>query len=147
MRSGRGFGLTGLAASLEQQGLEGFHQILKGIGCFSVEPVCRRMGIKYDVSASRTLRHCRMNSYPNVRRILEALFSIDTGLSEAAARQSYLREAVCNDELRQQVSEALADPDLSWCEMLSNEEYVVAHIESNEEARDYALELLSPERS
>lgn len=86
-----------------------------------------------------------MPEYPRVREILGAIFSIDTGLSDAS-QSAMFRRSLQNPEWRAAFSKELlaaaSDPHTSWIDMLSNEQYEVIDICSEKEARDFAMSLL-----
>jgi len=87
-----------------------------------------------------------MKDYPALRNILRSLFSVQTGLDDESAQQAFARARGVDVKLRSELATAFDDPDLSWKEMLCNEEYEVFEADSEVEARNYAAEILTPNR-
>ena len=78
--------------------------------------------------------------------MLKTVFNVDNGLSEDAAIQIYRRSAESSgnmQELKRELSRAFADEEVSWKRILLNEEYEVLDAETEEEARMYAIRILS----
>ncbi len=73
------------------------------------------------------------------------MFSIDTGLSEAAQTAMFQR-LLQNPEwcaaFQQELYAAAADPQTSWLELLSNDKYEVTDADSEPEARGIAMSLV-----
>jgi hypothetical protein len=82
-----------------------------------------------------------MSSYPNVVRILRTLFNAEDGLSEEVSRRLYV-QSVEQDGLLEEFSKelrlAFEDPNLSWSELLANDDYEVFVGDTEDEAREYA---------
>ncbi len=86
-----------------------------------------------------------MHEYPKLRNILGAVFSVETGLSDTA-QEAMLQRSLLNSEWRaafqQELYSAASDPQTSWLELLSNDEYEVTDADSEMEAREIAMSLL-----
>jgi hypothetical protein len=83
-----------------------------------------------------------MNDYSHVRNILACVFSVQTGLDDVAAQSAYQRALDFNPALKAEVQKALADADVSWKELLFNDEYEVYEAESERDAKTFACRLL-----
>jgi hypothetical protein len=86
-----------------------------------------------------------MITYPNIIHCLRTLFNAEDGLSEDAAQGLYMRSIESSGRkaaLVQELKAALVDQSFSWKSALFNDEYEVFDAASEEEARDYARNLL-----
>jgi hypothetical protein len=83
-----------------------------------------------------------MKDYSRVRNIL-SVFSVETGLDDASAREIYERALKADRELQADVISALSDPDVSWSQLLLNEDTEIYEADNEEEAKDYAALILS----
>ncbi|WP_380602278.1 hypothetical protein [Steroidobacter flavus] len=85
-----------------------------------------------------------MSRFPTIRHMLRTAFNVEDGLSEDVAIRFYQRSATRGDleKLKQELQLAFAAPDFSWREMLSNQEYEVFDVDSEDEAREYARRIL-----
>ncbi|WP_143392776.1 hypothetical protein [Fimbriiglobus ruber] len=86
-----------------------------------------------------------MIAYPKIRNILEAIFSIETGLSDDA-QSAMLQRSLRNPEWRiafqNELLSAATNPQTSWQELLSNDKYEVTDTDSELDARAIAMSLL-----
>lgn len=86
-----------------------------------------------------------MPEHPKLRKILGAVFPIETGLSDAA-QTAMLQRSLQNPEWRaafqQELYSAASDPQTLWLELLLNNEYEVTDADSEIEAREIAMSLL-----
>lgn len=73
------------------------------------------------------------------------MFSVGLGLSDDAARE-LLEHALKNKSWRSRLEEellaAFTDASTTWGELLCNDEYEVVEVDSDEEARQAAAEML-----
>lgn len=86
-----------------------------------------------------------MTEYPNIKRILSTVYNCDNGLSLDVAKRLYVRSQKTSPgaaELKRELREALNDPSVSWKYLLCNDGYEVIDVESEEEARKFAVEVL-----
>lgn len=84
-------------------------------------------------------------NYPVIEQVLGAVFDVDYGFSERVAAGLYLRAVVNRADTegtKRELRSAFADPTFSWKNMLANDEREVCDIDSEEEAREYALKML-----
>lgn len=83
--------------------------------------------------------------YENIRHMLKTVFVADFSLSEDVAVQIYvdsLKSSGKTEEMKIELAEAFEDENISWRNMLVNEEYEVLEFESEEEARAYVKRIL-----
>jgi hypothetical protein len=86
-----------------------------------------------------------MTDYPNIRRVLSTVFNCEDGLSIDVAKGLYVRSQKTSPnavEFKRELREALDDPSVSWKNLLCNDGYEVIDVESEEEARKFAVEVL-----
>jgi len=86
-----------------------------------------------------------MESYPRITHALCTIFNAEDGLSLDVAKRLYERSVAEPNALlaiKKELAAAFADPKLSWRQMLSNESYEVLDVETEEEARAFAYEVL-----
>lgn len=86
-----------------------------------------------------------MREYPEIRYVLKTIFAVDVGLSEQAS-EALFRRALSNENWRRifekELEIAFADPEVSWSELLFNDQYEVYQADSEDEARELAISLL-----
>lgn len=83
--------------------------------------------------------------YPIIVRMLRTIFNSEDGLSEDVATRMYIRAATtegCTDALKLELESAFSDANLSWQNVLSNDDYEVYCADSEEDARLYAKKIL-----
>ncbi|MEZ6097053.1 MAG: hypothetical protein R3C03_22995 [Pirellulaceae bacterium] len=83
-----------------------------------------------------------MKSYQNVRSTLESCFSIQAERSEEDEKAAYMREYYANPDLRLEIKNLFLDESVNWRELLFNKNYEVYEADSEEEAREFAREIL-----
>lgn len=86
-----------------------------------------------------------MNEFPTIIHMLRTVYNAEDGLSYDVSVRLYQRAATVEDnkgKLHAELLEAFSKDDLSWRQILCNEEYEVADIETESEAREYARKLL-----
>ncbi|HEX4796825.1 MAG TPA: hypothetical protein VH370_23740 [Humisphaera sp.] len=67
-----------------------------------------------------------MADYPQIRHVLSAILSTETGLSDEAARLMLLRALKNNDWthlFEQELAQAFSMPDTPWSNLLFNDDY------------------------
>jgi hypothetical protein len=86
-----------------------------------------------------------MANFPTLRYMLKTVFSTEVGLSESAAIRIYLSAARDGNEvglLKDELERSFVEPEVSWRELLLNDEYEVIDASSEEEARSFAKRVL-----
>lgn len=87
-----------------------------------------------------------MRPYPTIRYVLGQHFITCHGFTLEESRDFLADELALNkklaDDFKVEVLAAFSDDQLSWSEMLLNDEYEVAELSSEADARNYALSLL-----
>ncbi|WP_200960991.1 hypothetical protein [Noviherbaspirillum sp. Root189] len=86
-----------------------------------------------------------MKNYPNITHMLKTVFNAEDGLSIDTAIRIYQRTAVSSgnlDALKCELKLAFSDQDLSWKEMLRNDDYEVFDAETENDAREHAKKIL-----
>jgi hypothetical protein len=84
-----------------------------------------------------------MNAYPVLRSTLEGIFGAGAGLDDAEATQALRRDLAhppFREAIKAEMSAALADPSMSWQQLLHDCE--VAYFDSEEEAKNFVVERL-----
>jgi hypothetical protein len=87
----------------------------------------------------------RNEEYPTVAHALNVCFSVQAENSRAEAISMYrtlLQNGVYSDRLCDELLRAFVYPDYSWKFALYNREYEIDDMETEEEARAHARELL-----
>ncbi|MGV3605128.1 MAG: hypothetical protein ACO1RA_01890 [Planctomycetaceae bacterium] len=84
--------------------------------------------------------------YPTIRYVLGLFFTTDFGFSLQQSKKFLADELASNkklaNEFKIEVLAAFSDGQLSWSEMLLNDEYEVAELMPEVDARNYAMSLL-----
>lgn len=83
--------------------------------------------------------------YKNIRHILKTVFCSDFNLTEDVAVGIYVNNLNSSgkiDEMRYELDECLRDKNVSWRDMLVNDEYEVLDFETEQEAKDYIKRVL-----
>ena len=83
--------------------------------------------------------------YENIRHMLKTVFVADFSLSEDVAINIYidsLKSSGKKEEMKVELAEAFEDENISWRNMLVNEEYEVMEFETEEEAKAYVKRVL-----
>ncbi len=88
-----------------------------------------------------------MTNYEYLNHVLANYFSVNVGEANEERAILEVRQAMSEspqyaEGLRADLLSALADPELSWKSVLA--EFDVAHIESEQEASAYAINILRP---
>lgn len=86
-----------------------------------------------------------MTEFPTITHMLRTAYNVEDGLSEEASIRLYQRAAAFRDnrvKLEAELRAAFTRNELSWRHLLCNNEYEVADLETEEEARDHARRLL-----
>jgi hypothetical protein len=85
-----------------------------------------------------------MGQYPLIENALRTLFNAEDGLSLEVSKRLYVRS--CSPgallDLKEELQRAFQDPSVSWRQMLCSERYEVRDLESEEEAKAVAHEIL-----
>lgn len=82
----------------------------------------------------------------SVVHMLKTVFNVDSGLSEEDAINIYRRSALSSGKLEvllEELSYALSDPSISWKALLANTDYEVFDAETEQQAKSYAIRILS----
>ncbi|POQ01090.1 hypothetical protein SAMN05444507_10514 [Pseudomonas syringae] len=83
--------------------------------------------------------------YNNIRHTLKTVFCSDFNMTEDVAIDIYvnsLNSSGKTDEMRYELAECLRDQNVSWRDMLVNDEYEVLDFETEQEAKDYIKRIL-----
>lgn len=83
--------------------------------------------------------------YDNIRYVLKTIFSADFGFQEDVAINIYLRELGASEklgEIKAELAAAFEHKDVSWRDMLLNDEYEVQDFETEEESKAYIKRVL-----
>jgi len=83
--------------------------------------------------------------YPIISRMLRTIFNSEDGLSEDVATRMYVRAVASEgseDALKSELRMAFSDANLSWLELLSNDEFEVYCAEDEQDARQHAERIL-----
>ncbi|HMF20073.1 MAG TPA: hypothetical protein VKE98_22895 [Gemmataceae bacterium] len=86
-----------------------------------------------------------MLTYPKIRHVLSCIYTTDVGLSEDAQREMLKRSLVNHDwaeQFRSELVSAFSDVQTSWRDLLFNDKYEVFEADSEEIARQVAVDLL-----
>ncbi|HEY4079575.1 MAG TPA: hypothetical protein VGM81_02670 [Burkholderiaceae bacterium] len=86
-----------------------------------------------------------MKDFPTISNMLRTVYNAEDGLSEDASIRLYQRASATGDnraKLEAELRSAFSRDDVSWRQMLCNDDYEVADIETEDEARTYAHRLL-----
>ncbi|WP_439867948.1 hypothetical protein [Pseudomonas syringae] len=83
--------------------------------------------------------------YNNIRHTLKTVFCSDFNMTEDVAIDIYvnsLNSSGKTDKMRYELAECLRDQNVSWRDMLVNDEYEVLDFETEQEAKDYIKRIL-----
>ncbi|MEQ4338820.1 hypothetical protein ABNM62_10090 [Pseudomonas syringae] len=82
--------------------------------------------------------------YNNIRHTLKTVFCSDFNLTEDVIDiyVNSLNSSGKTDEMRYELAEFLRDQNVSWRDMLVNDEYEVLDFETEQEAKDYIKRIL-----
>lgn len=83
--------------------------------------------------------------YKNIRHMLKTIFVADFSLSEDVAINIYvsaLKSSGKVEEMKCELAEAFEDKNISWRNILVNDEYEVLEFETEEEAKVYIKRVL-----
>ncbi|WP_081422565.1 hypothetical protein [Xanthomonas cannabis] len=86
-----------------------------------------------------------MYNFPQISRSLRSYFNAEDGLSEEVSIEIYRRASASGGHrsaLEAELVAAFGATQVSWKELLSNDDYEVFHAASEEEARIYAHRIL-----
>ena len=86
-----------------------------------------------------------MTEFPTITHMLRTAYNGEDGLSEDASIRLYQRAAAFGDnriKLEAELRTAFSRDGLSWRHLLCNDEYEVADLETEDEAREHARRLL-----
>ena len=86
-----------------------------------------------------------MERYPRIVKTLRTIFNAEDGLSLDVSKRLYVRYVTDSPALagfKAELSEALADPTVSWKRMLHNEEYEIHDAATEQEAKAFVSEIL-----
>ncbi|MEO1615998.1 MAG: hypothetical protein AAFV88_09130 [Planctomycetota bacterium] len=86
-----------------------------------------------------------MSQYPSLENILSSLFSVQTGLEDDDASAAFRRALASSPKLEAEIRAAFADPSISWTKLLFNDDYEVYEADSEQDARQFASEILEHE--
>ncbi|WP_339421364.1 MULTISPECIES: hypothetical protein [unclassified Pseudomonas] len=84
-------------------------------------------------------------SYENIRHMLKTIFVVEFSLPEDVSINIYvegLRSSGKKEEMKSELAKAFEDKNISWRNMLVNDEYEVLEFETEEEARAYVKRVL-----
>jgi len=83
--------------------------------------------------------------YENIRHMLKTVFVADFGFPEEMAISLYTESLSTSgkvDEMKRELADAFSDEEVSWKEMLLNDDYEVLDVESEEEAVAFVKRML-----
>jgi hypothetical protein len=86
-----------------------------------------------------------MNNYPSIRNLLISVFSVDVGLEEneeIAALERVLSDESQRTEIEYELRQLFQDKNISWMELLENDEYVVYPADDEDDAKEYVIAAL-----
>jgi uncharacterized protein YdaU (DUF1376 family) len=86
-----------------------------------------------------------MTDFPTITHMLRTAYNAEDGLSEEASIRLYQRASAAGEnraKLEAELREAFSRNDVSWRQMLCNDEYEVADVEAEDEARAHARRIL-----
>ena len=99
--------------------------------------------------------HCRlpgaplkdtvMTDFPTIAHMLRTAYNAEDGLSEDASIRLYQRASTADEnraKLEAELREAFSRNDVSWRQMLCNDDFEVADVETEEEAWAHARRIL-----
>jgi hypothetical protein len=86
-----------------------------------------------------------VTEFPTIVHMLRTAYNAEDGLGEDVAIRLYQRAAAAGNNranLQTELQTALSRNDVSWRQLLCNDEYEVVDLGSEEEARQYARRIL-----
>jgi hypothetical protein len=86
-----------------------------------------------------------MSDFPQVSRVLKTFFNTEDGLSEDVAIRMYQRanaSSANREAYEAELIEAFANGQVSWKNLLLNDDFEVFDAASEDEAREYARKIL-----
>lgn len=86
-----------------------------------------------------------MTEFPTIIQMLRTAYNAEDGLGEDASMRLYQRAAASGNnraKLEAELLAAFSREDLSWRNMLCNDDYEVVDVETEEDARDHARKVL-----
>lgn len=86
-----------------------------------------------------------MTDFPTITHMLRTAYNAEDGLSEDASIRLYQRAYAAGDnraKLVAELREAFSRSDVSWRQMLCNDDFEVVDLETEEEAREHACRIL-----
>jgi uncharacterized protein YdaU (DUF1376 family) len=86
-----------------------------------------------------------MSDFPQISRVLKTYFNAEDGLSEDVAIRMYQRASASSasrDALEAELATAFSDTNVSWKNLLLNDDYEVFDAQSENDARAYAHRIL-----
>jgi len=86
-----------------------------------------------------------MEKYQNIIYMLKNIFVVDLGFPEDMAISLYkesLQSSGKLGDMKQELREAFSDKDVSWKEMLLNDDYEVLDFDTEEEAKEFVERVL-----
>jgi len=86
-----------------------------------------------------------MVNFPTIVYMLRTAYNAEDGLSEDASIRLYQRASGAGDnrtKLEVELREAFSRNDVSWRQLLCNDDFEVADIETEDEAREHARKIL-----
>ncbi|MFM2419062.1 MAG: hypothetical protein RL385_3785 [Pseudomonadota bacterium] len=84
-------------------------------------------------------------NYPTIAHVLDVCFSVQAECSQDEGLDAYktlLESKEYSDRLEGELRQAFGDPEFSWAYALANPDYEVTFSETEQQARDFARELL-----
>lgn len=87
-----------------------------------------------------------MKDYPRLRIMLAVSFDSEARMSLDVAKDLYARFAPEHPELpalREELRDAMHDPDVSWCDLLRAAKYPQLNLSSEERARTFVDEVIA----
>lgn len=86
-----------------------------------------------------------MKEFPTIVAMLKTSFNAEDGLSEDVSIRLYRKMAILSGDLKalkEELEMAFSSKDVSWKEILYNDDYEFFYAETENEARDYAQKIL-----
>ncbi len=86
-----------------------------------------------------------MKEFPTITHMLRTAYNVEDGLSDEVSVRLYQRAAASPDtfeKLKNELQSAFSRQDISWRNILLNEDYEVFDAGTEQEAREYAYQIL-----
>lgn len=86
-----------------------------------------------------------MSKYDAIHNLLISIFSVDIGLDEAeetAALSRVLNDPLQKKEIEKQLRALFEDPNVSWVNLLDNNDYTVYPADDDEDAKEFVIDIL-----